>query len=237
MGQSRSSSSPESLDEPTERGESKDGPADGSRSKDGPAHRRQSKVERIIEAYDLDGLGRELEDRWTGRGTAQQSLRELADFVNERLLASAMDGADATPLGGEVDTVYEQLTGEEVSEGTRTQTRLRLERTGVDVDRLLDDFVSHQAIYTYLTERRDVEYPSDGSGDDSVEKEVEKIQRLRSRTVAVIEDAVERMRKTDQVDVGDFDVLLDVRILCENCGTYHGVDELVDNGGCGCDES
>lgn len=37
-----------------------------------------SKVSRVIDEYDLDGLGAVLVDRWTSEGDERFSLRELA---------------------------------------------------------------------------------------------------------------------------------------------------------------
>ncbi len=50
------------------------------------------------------------------------------------------------------------LTDDDVSSGARTKAVHRLERTGVDVERLEADFVSHRAMRTYLTAWRGAAY-------------------------------------------------------------------------------
>ena len=42
-----------------------------------------TKVGRVIRAYDLDGMGANLEAAWTGESGERTSLRDLADEVDE----------------------------------------------------------------------------------------------------------------------------------------------------------
>ena len=61
------------------------------------ADRPDSKVARLIDRYGLDGLGDELERRWTADGAERLSLRDCAALFNRRLLEEALlsAGADA----------------------------------------------------------------------------------------------------------------------------------------------
>lgn len=195
---------------------------------------RQLKLVRLIEEYDLQTLGAELERRWTGADEERSSLRDLADYVNQQLLAAAMAEADMQPLDGEIENVYQLLTGDDVSGGERTRTRRRLEREGVDVDALLDDFVTYQSVRTYLTKHRDAEYsPRDR---DPTADGAENIKRLRGRTATVTESRLERLRKSDDLTLGAFRTLIDITILCEDCGGQYEVVELLERGGCDCAE-
>jgi hypothetical protein len=200
---------------------------------DDPGGRPSSKVARLVEEYGLEGLGDEIERRWTATGSERMSLRSLADHFNRRLLERALRDAGETPSDVEVETVYDHLTGDEVSTGVRTDTRNRLARNGVDAEALTDDFVTYQAIRSYLTEYRDAEY--EGNTDEQkIEKDLESIQRLVSRTQSVTEDRIASLRDTGRFDVGDFDVLLDVSVFCHECGTQYTVFELFDQRGCDC---
>jgi hypothetical protein len=190
------------------------------------------KVGRLVEEYDLDGAGERLERRWTGDGVERASLRELADEFNRTLLAAALDDAGLNPVEQDVATTYRVLTGEDVSEGARTQKRLELSRDGVDVEALRADFVSHQAVHTYLTQYRDVERDADGT--DQLQRDVETLRRLQSRVESVTADAVERSDDADRIDVGSTDVLVDVRVFCEDCGADYEAVELLERGGCDC---
>jgi hypothetical protein len=190
------------------------------------------KVGRLIVGYGLDDMGAYLERRWTGADGDRASLRTLADEFNQQLLRVALAEAGRNPVEQDVATTYEVLTDDDVSEGSRTQKRLELSRDGVDVDSLLDDFVSHQAIHTYLRRYRGVERDTDPA--DQIESDVETLRRLQARTGSVTSDAVERSASTDRIDVGTFDVLVNVRVLCQDCGADYDAVELLQRGGCDC---
>lgn len=201
---------------------------------DGESSKPGGKVERVIDEYDLDGLGTELEARWLATGDDRWSLRELADLVNRKLLTAALERVGATPLDGEVANVYRVLRDDDVSSGMVTSLRRRLERDGVDVEAVERDFVSHQTIHTYLRERRGVERPDDG---DRVTKEQRSIGKLQGRLTAVTEDSLDRLRDADEVDVGEFEVFTRVEVLCVECGTQYEAGRLLDRGGCDCTDS
>lgn len=193
---------------------------------------RRSKVATVIEKYGLDDLGRELETRWTGQDRERESLRDLADYFNERVLASALDDAGVSQLEGEVSNMYTLLTDDDVTSGVKVQTHNRLERDGIDVEVLRDNFVSHQAIHTYLRKHRNATH--DDTVNDEAANYVTSTNRLENRLRAVTETNVERLQNTDRVDIGDFDVLTDVQILCQECGSAFPIEELVDAGSCDC---
>jgi hypothetical protein len=191
-----------------------------------------SKVVRLLQRYELVGLGDELVEYWTDETTERKSLRELADYFNQELLARVLRDASVDTLAGEQENLYRLLTDEGVSSGAAVQATNRLEQHGIDVDRLTTDFVSRQAIHTYLTNYRDVSYSS--NDDDPVETETTNVRRLRRRMTTIIESKIERLRNTDRITLGAFNVLIDVRVLCEDCGAQYQVTELFDRGGCEC---
>lgn len=190
------------------------------------------KVERVASAYDLDSVPDELVERWT-RDDDAMSLRELAAYFNRQVLRAAMEAAGADPLDGEVENAYRLLSDDDVSSGVRTETRRRLERDGVDVDRVKSSFVTYQAVRNYLREARGAsrEGPSD---EERVESVGETIERLRSRTTAVTEEKLAQLRDGSRVDLGEFRVLLNLRVFCEDCATQYDVGELLERGGCDC---
>lgn len=194
---------------------------------------RRSKVARLVDEYGLDGLEGELEARWTGEVEPRLSLRDLADRFNLELLRTALLKAGLNPMDQDVDGYYEALTSPDVSEGQRAQVRNELARAGVDVASLEADFVSHQSMHTYLTEVRGAEAPT-AAAADAVENDVETLQRLLSRTTAVTEGTLERHSDAGRIALGEFDVLLDLRVLCNDCGTDRDALTLLREGGCDC---
>ena len=195
--------------------------------------RPSSKVARLLEEYDIEGLGAELEARWTADGDQRMSLRDLADSFNKRLLEVQLRVAGLDALEQDVQRTYRNLTGEDVTVGVQTDTRTRLEQNGIDVEALERDFVTYQAIRSYLTEFRDAAYegPAD---EEKIQADQETIQRLASRTLSVTEDRLQTLRETDRLDVGEFEVLLDLQVVCQSCGTQYAVDQLLEEGGCDC---
>lgn len=196
------------------------------------SHRR-SKVGRVIADRNLDGLGEELERYWTGEGDEQRSLRELADYFNRRLLESRLAQSGVQSLEGEVENTYRLLTDDDVSAGARTDAETALEHSGIDVDQLRREFVSHQAIHTYLTEYRDVEY-AENRNRDRIATTVQSLRRLINRLTAVAETNLHSLDDADWITVGDVDVMVDVQVLCADCGTQYDVVDLLQAGGCDC---
>ena len=190
------------------------------------------KLGRLIRKYELSPLGEQIEEYWVGDSETRYSLRELARHANQQLLRTVMQEADMNPLDGEVENTYRLLTDDDVSTGTRTQARRRLERSGVDVDQLESDFVSRQAVHTYLTKDREVSYTPDEG--DPLEREATNIRRLKRRMSTITDGKLEQLRNSGQLTLGEFEAYVDVRILCEDCGTQYQVDELLDNGACDC---
>ena len=195
--------------------------------------RPSSKVARLISEYGLDGVGDEMEVRWTGDGVERTSLRDLADYFNRRLLERVLVDAGMSALDSDVSTTYRNLTDDDVSTGVRTDTRTRLASNGVDVDGLESDFVSYQAIRSYLTEYRDAEYRR-LSDEEKIEKDLQSIQRLMTRTLSVTEERIEKLAGTGRIDADEFEVLLDVQVLCGACGDQYSVSEFLESRGCDC---
>lgn len=199
-------------------------------------HTRASKIERVIDRYGLEGLGDRLVELWTGEGDERLSLRDLSDLFNRRVLRAAMESADMRPLDGEVENTYRLLTDDDVSEGMRQQTRSRMERNGVDVDALERHFVSHQAVYTYLKEYRNVSHSSNDGEEKGaqIDRGADTINALISRTTAVTEDMLERLMNSEEIERTEISVFVDVRVTCESCGRTMTVNEFLSEKGCHC---
>jgi hypothetical protein len=197
-----------------------------------PGGGRQSKVARLIEAYDLLGLGDELEQLWTAEED-RRSLRELATYFNQQLLQRAFEEANVQYLDGEIENIYRLLTDDEVSSAETTRVQRRLERDGIDVQETRGDFVTYQAIRSYLQEDRGAEYTE--SEQNPLEREKTTVQKLRGRMVSVIDGNVEQLQESNKITLGEFQTLADIRIVCEDCNSQFEIVELLDRGGCHCE--
>ncbi|RXK47934.1 rod-determining factor RdfA [Halorientalis pallida] len=193
-----------------------------------------SKVARLIDEYALgEGYGDRLEALWTANAGERESLRALADRFNERLLKAAIADTGFSTVDGEVANIYRLLTADDVSSGNRVEAQRRLEQHGVDVDQLERDFVTYQAIRSYLKEYRGAQYEGD-SEEDRVESVVDTIQRLKSRTRSVAEQSLEQLRTVGHIRLGEFRLFIDISVLCEECNSQYEFIELVKRGGCDC---
>jgi hypothetical protein len=191
------------------------------------------KVGRTAASYGLDGLDEELSTRWGADGESV-GVRELASVVNRRVLASAMREAGLSPLDGEPENLLRLLTDDDVPGSRRLDTRRRLERQGVDVDAVLSDTVSHQTVYNHLRECLGV---SKGSTGDRLERRRSTLFALRSRTETVTRETLASLRDGGELDLEGFDVIVDVRVVCESCGRSHELGSLLEGRGCDCTTS
>jgi len=189
---------------------------------------RQGKVDRLIDEYGLD-IEEELVDGWTRRQD-RRSLRDLAGDFNRTLLRDRLDRCGVSSVGTDVETIYRQLQGESGS-GSRTRIHRQLEREGVDVSSLLEEFVSHTAIRTFFR-NRGITRPDDET--DRVATEATHVQQLQNRTAVVTEDKLESLRSTGRVHLGDFRVLVDVQVFCEDCERQFDITELLEARRCSC---
>lgn len=194
-----------------------------------------TKVGRVIRENELADLGDELERRWLGVNRERQSLRELADYFNCQVLEAALEQAGEQPIDGEIENHYRLLTSDDVTASERTQAETRLARHGIDVETVKRDFVSHQAIHTYLTEVRGASLPSDESSPEAaITNRRETILRLRNRLVAVASRSLESLRQAGHLSLGEFDVIVGITVYCSDCEASVGIIDLFDQGGCDC---
>lgn len=195
---------------------------------------RRLKLTGLIDDYDIDGIGAELEQRRTADVENRSSLRDLADYFNRQLLATKIDEMDIRPLDGEIKNIYRLLADTDVSEANRNQIRRRLEREGVDVDQIRSDFVTSQAIRTYLKTFRNAEY--DRSDRDRIESDADNFQQLRNWISVVTESKFEHLHNTDEITLPEFRTLVDITVICEGCCERYQVTDLLERKCCTCSE-
>lgn len=196
----------------------------------------RSKVARLIDKYDLREFGDWIEDSWTNEGENRWSLRELTDEFNKRILTEKFERVDEYVNDVEIEHTYDILTDEDISAGNRVEKRNELEQLGIDMDELETEFVTHQALYTYLTKIRGAEYERNIDTDEAIQRNIDTLRRLQSRTITVTKDTVDRMCDADRDIDEKYDIAVDVTVSCYLCGKYFSAVELVEMGGCPCDQ-
>lgn len=196
---------------------------------------RRTKVERVIESYDLEGWGERLEARWLGEGTERRSLRELADEFNRAVVRAALVEQRGSVVSADVEGTYRTLAGEDAREAEQVRKRRELEREGVDVERLERDFATHQAIHTYLRRVRGASFEREAG--DPGERKAETVQRLVGRTRAVTDSTLEELVAVGAVNDRPYEAVVDLRVVCRACGSDYSIEQLVERGGCRCERS
>lgn len=193
----------------------------------------ECKIGRIIDQFDLSELNEQLVAYWTGDTDEQYSTRKLATYTNRLILEEALERAGIPTKEGEIENTYRLLTDDDVSSGTKVQTRNELQRDGVPIDQVESAFVSHQTVYNHLTDclRASVETPSD---DERLERSEQKLSALQNRTGVVTTDTITQLERNDIVEIGDFNVTVSVTVTCEDCFQEYTVRDLLDRRSCDC---
>lgn len=186
------------------------------------------KLGQAAEQYQLD----EMDDRlYHAHQNEGASLRDLETVVNKRILESALQDAGIETLG-DVSDLYQRLTGDDVSVGDRAELRTRLQQAGVDIPQIESDFVTYQTVRKHLRGSLGIDTSSDT--DFTVPDARKRIHRLQSRSEAVIAETLEHLRRTDTVETGKLDVVLSLRVSCEDCGDSYRLADLLSQGHCQC---
>lgn len=189
------------------------------------------KVGRTIERYDLAGMDDAIVRR---REEDDESLRALAEFLNTRVLRRAIERHADRDVLADPESILSRLTGSQDA-GRAAEMRERLRGAGVPVDEVTDDFVSHQTVRSHLNGCLDVETGRSRATD--VEDVANLIEWARARDEDIIDRAIARLRESGELDVGETNVIHSVRVICEECGESHRVQELLDAEGCGCGDA
>lgn len=189
------------------------------------------KVSRIAKKYEIQNAKEDLIKLWTQDDPV--SLRDLATYFNEQVLQAAMENEGMNTLDGEVENIYQLLASDEISKGIQTETQRKLERNGINVEELQSDFVTYQAVRTYLQKGCDLEYEQQTDAE-RIENVIQSIGQLQNRTATVTEEKLSQLNKTDRIELGEFRIFLDLRIFCEECSTQYDVQEVLEQKGCKC---
>jgi len=204
-----------------------------------PIDRRCScKVGRMGRKYDLDGVNEELRER---RAEREMSLRDLADYFNQRTLKTAIEraGLDLTDVAyGAVSPddalaeVYETLTSDTVPADRKVRVRTRLEQRGVDVAVLESDWVTHPTMQSHLNECLGID--TSRSSQIGQEDSRDTIEWARARCAKIVDQTVSRLVSSGVVTVSDHNISVLINISCSDCGQTYRLSELLNERSCAC---
>lgn len=199
------------------------------------------KLGHVNEQYQLRDLNDELIRR---RQNGDASLRDLASYVNLRILDAAIERATGDIVTGDNDlygalereeaiaTIYETLTDEEIAPERRARVRTRLDQARVDLDVVEDDWLTHPTVRNHLLECLGIDTsPTRELDRDGAAKTIE---WARSRCVAVIGRTLQRLQTVGQLTITNADVSLSIRITCTECQETYSPSQLLSQGRCAC---
>jgi len=99
---------------------------------------------------------------------------------------------------------------------------------------VLEDTVSHQTVYNHL---RDCLGVSKESDEDRLERRGSTLFALQNRTETVTRETLTSLRDGGELEIDGFDVIVDVRVVCESCGRSRELGALIEDRGCECTAS
>lgn len=188
------------------------------------------KLLRVIDRYDLDGMGDELVDRWTKPEPTRQSCRELAEFFNVRVLDAALRAEGILwdkPLVQECAVI--------IDDDDRSLTGFDIRNRGVDVDAVGEDMVSYQSIHTYLTDIRGIDYEQELNG---IRDRINNLQQMQSKMETVASNTARRSIDHDQINGAEPTIKITAEYVCKACESGTDVTQYLRNRGCPvCDNS
>jgi hypothetical protein len=185
------------------------------------------KVQRVAEAYYLSGVNDELRRRYEA---SDATLHELADYVNDRITAITLDSIDE-PIDAEPATVRAALTEAKDIPPTRRDD-IRATLVGqIDVDQLINSYVSHETIRRHLNEHLDIS--TSQGGFNSFEELKDSLNAYQEQYENGVRSALERANKKELIDGGEY-LIFSTRVECQHCSETYRLQELLDNRGCDC---
>lgn len=142
------------------------------------------KVCRLQREYALEGLNKSLLERWQ-REEDRQGYRQLAAYINTRILEYELERAGLYTLDPAATALYEQL----VEGDTEVERKLRLEE--IPLEQLKRDFVSYGVVRTHLTGCLDAEWTAPDRDSDWERQTLEEVlPRLVDRTTNAVDSLV-----------------------------------------------
>ncbi|WP_152418545.1 rod-determining factor RdfA [Halorubrum distributum] len=182
------------------------------------------KIIRVIDKYDLDGIGDEMVAEWTKPESTRRSCRELAEFFNIRVLDAALR---------EAGIIWDRSLVEEctaiIKDRDKSLTGFDLDSRGVDIDEVGEDMVSYQSIYTYLTEYRDTEYERE---INDIHSRVKSLGQIETKAETIATGIISRSVSHNQVYGAEPQIEVTTECICETCGSNTEMSVYLQNGGC-----
>lgn len=184
------------------------------------------KVCRVLSERDLTTYDTQLLAQWQGENGPRKGYRTLAEQLNIRLLQREMDRAGLPTIGGETESKYQRLTGDDSTTAAAVREMFRHE--GVPIDEIEHDFVSYGVLRTHITECLGGEYTAPES-DSDWETDAITIAQRTAKTKAT--EAIRALtNKGKLASVSEPVVDVDIIVECPECQSRISADKALRRG-------
>lgn len=169
------------------------------------------KVCRVLDERRLEKYDDRLVEQWKGDGKPRKGYRRLARWLNVTLLRREMDMVGLSTLGNEAESKYDRLVEDDAN---AVELERVLEREGIDVDRLRDDFVAYGVVRKHLKECLGAEYRE----PDSSEWQQQAIEIATDHARSRVSDAVSSLQSRGDIEAGGtLNVEVTAEVECTDC--------------------
>lgn len=188
------------------------------------------KLGRIKGEYDLSGL----DDLLKQEREAGATLDDLTNIVNKALVRYEIKSSTEEAVSQlTVDEVHKALVGDDVS-SKELEIRDTLRKSEVPLTQLRGDMISYETTRKHLGSCLGI----DTGRHLTLESGRRTIQWSDTRHRSVVEGTFQGLQRIGEVDIGEHELIIESpRVHCEDCGTTYDILELVDKGGCQCQEN
>jgi hypothetical protein len=205
-----------------------------------------TKIDRLIEKYELVGMEQRLVREWTRETDRRKSIRELTTLFNTELLTDVLDDHThgMVPAEYSIEAMVTRLRArdseaakyDDVPDREITDVVEWLRDNGVPVDELTDDFVSRGTMHTYLKDIKAADSPAaratDLSPDERRQEAIEGVRRDMEGRLDRIERRLRTLQTHDQLPEPEPDVEFSADCYCPNCGHGQPIVDYIENRGC-----
>jgi hypothetical protein len=139
-----------------------------------------------------------------------------------------MEQAGVNYVEGDEERYYRVLTGNEENAVAREQIRRQLNRSGVDVNSMLDSVPSYQTIRHHLQQCEGLDTSGEKSHEVTPEAISETVRAAEKRVECVAERSVGQLNIDSSHSVNTSTI-----VRCEKCGSVVDLHDFLD-GGCKC---
>lgn len=165
------------------------------------------KLHGLIQKYELTDLADDLERQYTPPGPCA-TLRDLSQKVNETILD--LNTRSARISEAEYDECLDLLRADD-----RELTEDKLDRLGVDGEKVLTEMISHGTVQNYLRTYRDVE--KRGRRYNTPEESAATISGYQNGIEKYLRSRVAAHSERGEI-AGEPDVEVTVNLRCHTCG-------------------